>query len=72
MDNKITSTVTIKGMACGMCVKHVEKALLNVNGVEAVNIDLKKANAEITFDSSCCSLETLKQAVSDAGYEMVL
>jgi copper chaperone len=35
-----TINLTVSGMTCGACVKHVEKAIHSVAGVERVEVDL--------------------------------
>ena len=46
---------------------HVEKALKEVAGVTEVTVSLENKNAVVTGDAS---VEALKQAVVDAGYEV--
>ena len=52
---------------CAHCQAHVEKALKEVAGVTEVTVSLENKNAVVTGDAS---VETLKQAVVDAGYEV--
>ncbi len=61
--------IKINGMQCDHCRATVEKALNAVNGVKA-RVDLKKKTAYLEL-SAPVSDETLKKAVSDAGYEPV-
>ncbi len=35
-----TINLTVSGMTCGACVKHVEKAINSITGVEKVEVDL--------------------------------
>ncbi len=62
-----TETYTVKGMTCGGCVRHVEKALKNTPGVTAVTVDLASASATV---EGSASFETLVVQVAEAGYEM--
>ncbi len=63
-----TQTYTVKGMTCGGCVRHVEKALKAAPGVESVIVDL--ANARATVEGTA-PFEVLAARVAEAGYEMV-
>lgn len=63
----MTTTISIEGMMCAHCQAHVEKALKEVAGVTEVTVSLENKNAVVTGDAS---VETLKQAVVDAGYEV--
>ncbi len=60
-------TMKIKGMMCQHCVAHVKKALEGT-GAQA-DVDLDKGEARITAGADI-SAETLKKAVTDAGYEV--
>ena len=60
-------TMKIKGMMCQHCVAHVKKALEGA-GAQA-EVDLEKGEARITAGADI-SVETLKAAVTDAGYEV--
>lgn len=62
-----TETYTVKGMTCGGCVRHVEKALKATPGVTAVTVDLANASATVT---GTASFESLAAQVAEAGYEM--
>ena len=61
--------LTIKGMSCGHCVMHVEKALNAIQGVLA-NVDLS-TNKAVLIMNQPVSDEILKKAVADAGYEVI-
>lgn len=66
-ESTMTTTISIEGMMCAHCQAHVEKALKEVAGVTEVAVSLENKNAVVTGDAS---VETLKQAVVDAGYEV--
>lgn len=62
-------TIKIEGMMCQHCRGAVEKALNAMDGVNAqVSLEDKAAYAEISGDVTD---EMLKQAVTEAGYEVV-
>ncbi|MDK2893158.1 copper ion binding protein [Methanohalophilus sp.] len=61
--------IKVKGMSCGHCKMAVEKALMAVEGVESASVDLEKGKADITYDPSKASVESMKKAVVDAGYQ---
>ena len=61
----------VKGMTCASCAGRVEKSLLKVPGVITASVNLATEQVSLTLlpdteDSA------LKQAVADAGYELVL
>lgn len=60
--------IKIEGMMCQHCRAAVEKALSAVDGVESVEVSLEKKCAVV---SGSASYDVLKQAIIDAGYEVV-
>lgn len=62
-------TLKIEGMMCKHCQARVEKALKAVPGAETVTVDLEAKTAEIT---GTAAPEALKQAVIDAGYQVIV
>ncbi|QHQ62631.1 heavy metal transporter [Anaerocolumna sedimenticola] len=61
--------IKIEGMTCSHCQARVEKALNSITGVDA-KVDLKKKAAVVSLDSDI-SDSVFKDAVSEAGYEVV-
>ena len=66
-----TITLNIQGMTCGGCVKSVTNALNQVAGVQSVDVSLDHNNATISFDDSQVQQSTLKEAIEDAGFDLV-
>ena len=58
-------TLKIEGMMCQHCVAHVTKALQGVEGVENVEVNLKKKTATLTTE---VDNETLVKVIEAAGY----
>lgn len=65
----MTKTITIDGMMCTHCTGRVEKALNALEGVQAV-VSLENKNAVCTITGDV-SDDTLRQTVTDAGYDVV-
>jgi copper chaperone CopZ len=42
-----TINLTVSGMTCGACVKHVEKAINSIAGVEKVEVDLASGAVKV-------------------------
>jgi Cu2+-exporting ATPase len=62
-------TLKIEGMMCQHCVAHVTKALQGVEGVESVEVNLKKKTAVVVLANEV-SNETLTSVIVEAGYEV--
>ena len=64
--NTMTKTISIEGMMCQNCVKHVSKALNAMEGVTA-EVSLENNNAVCTLTAPVTD-EALKAAVEEEGY----
>ena len=62
--------IMINGMMCAHCQAHVEKALSALGGVTSAKADLEKKQATVTLAAPVSDQE-LKDAVTEAGYEVV-
>jgi Cu+-exporting ATPase len=62
--------LSIGGMSCAGCVATVEKALEGVEGVKKASVNFADHTASVVTDTDAAPLvQTLVQAVVDAGYE---
>lgn len=59
-------TFKISGMSCDHCRRRVEKALNEIEGVKAV-VTLNPPVATVEFSDNPLSVETMQQALSEAG-----
>jgi len=59
----------VEGMSCQHCVKAVTNALTSLEGVTNVKVDLKNKKVEVEGNNLVDQL--LKEAVEDAGYDVV-
>ena len=63
-------TLNIEGMVCMNCVKHVDKALREVQGVQNVTVSLENKSAQVQLGQDVTDA-VLRTAVEDAGYEVI-
>ena len=66
-DINMEMVIKVEGMMCNHCKAHVEKACMQVNGTQNAVVDLQAKQVTVT---GTASLEALKQAITDAGYEI--
>lgn len=63
------TTVKIKGMSCNHCVMAVTKALMEIDGVKGVEVDLAKGEA--TFDEATpVDMDIVRAQIKKAGYDI--
>ena len=64
-----SATYTVSGMTCSHCVLSVTEEVSEVAGVAAVAVELATGRLDIT--GAGFSDEAVKDAVADAGYEVI-
>jgi copper ion binding protein len=64
--------ISIRGMSCMHCVKRVKNALLEVEGVTSVDVNLELAKATVDYDESKTTKTQLHQAIEEAGYSVII
>ena len=68
---KTKADIAVTGMTCASCVGRVERALGKVQGVDEAAVNIATEKATVTFDPKLVSLESLRKAITDAGYGVV-
>jgi copper chaperone len=63
------TTLQVEGMSCEHCVKAVTNALTALEGVASAQVSLKNKAAQVQYDPSKVSLELIKAAIREEGYE---
>ena len=64
-------TLNVEGMSCSHCVNAVTKAVSALEGVSGVNVDLEGKTVTVDFDADQVSLESIKEAIEEEGYDVV-
>jgi copper chaperone len=63
------TTLKVEGMTCRSCVRHVDGALREVEGVCEVNVQFERGQVVVRHDSEAANVNALVEALRDAGYE---
>jgi len=63
-------TLSIGGMGCDACCTRIEKALLKLNGIKSASVNLADQKAAVTYDPDKLQLSSIKEAITDEGYEV--
>ena len=69
---QLKQTFPVTGMTCASCVLHVEKALKAEPGVEDVSVNLATNTAQVSWQQGRTDSQHLKQAVRNAGYDLLV
>lgn len=63
------TNLKIEGMHCAGCSTRLERVLNNLEGVETAHVSLEEKKATIKYDETKISLESIKEAIDDAGFK---
>lgn len=69
-EDTMEKTLTIKGMMCAHCQKHVHDALAKMDGVTDVTVDLEAGKADVKASREIPQ-EDFRKVIEEAGYELV-
>lgn len=64
-------TLKVGGMSCQHCQQAVTKALMGLDGVQEVKVDLKEGLVKVVYNPIEVGLPEFKEAIEDAGYEVL-
>jgi Cu+-exporting ATPase len=62
----------VQGMTCAACQAHVERALRDTPGVTSASVNLMTHSARVIYEPAVTRLESLFDAVREAGYDAAL
>ena len=65
-----TLDFTVRGMTCGSCANRVQRTLGKQPGVATAEVNFATATVHVVLGEPAANVETLKIAVSKAGYEL--
>ncbi len=65
-------SLPVRGMHCASCAGSVARALQALPGVEDATVNLATERVRVEFDSGSVELAALAEAVSSAGFELVM
>ncbi len=68
-DNEMKKVLTVEGMMCPHCQKHVHDALSTLEGVAEVDVNLETKEATVTLEKDV-DVQVLTDAVVSAGYSV--
>lgn len=72
MASTTKETYPVLGMSCASCAARVDKTLNKQAGVKSASVNFATAMAMVEFDPQQCSAQSLRQAVQDAGYDLLI
>jgi copper chaperone len=65
-----TEILSVNGMSCSHCVHAIKTSVLALKGSKDVEVDLSAKTVKIEYDAEKLSLDSIKLAIVDAGYDI--
>lgn len=65
-------TIPVIGMACAACSANVERKLNSLPGIISASVSLPGRSALVDYDPQRITLEGMKRAINDIGYDLVI
>lgn len=65
------TTLNVEGMTCSHCEQSVRNALQELNGVNAVDVQLASGKVDIAFDDSNITMIDIRNAIEEQGYNVI-
>lgn len=62
----------VLGMSCASCAARVDKTLNSQPGVQEASVNYASATAQVVYDADVCSPLSLKAAVQNVGYDLLV
>jgi copper chaperone CopZ len=69
-DNKMETVLSVEGMSCEHCERHVKNALEEINGVQSAKASHVEKKVVIEHENDV-NIEELIAAIVEVGYETV-
>ncbi|MDR2842245.1 MAG: sulfite exporter TauE/SafE family protein [Spirochaetaceae bacterium] len=66
-----TETIYIGGMSCVNCQSTIEKKLKSTAGIESAVVSYSTSSAELVYDESLISFESIKQIITNLHYTVL-
>lgn len=63
------AVIPVEGMTCGSCAGKVKTALMALDGVQAVNVDVAQGEAHVDYDEAKITIAAIVKAIADTGYK---
>lgn len=61
----------VDGMSCAHCEKRVKNALLQLSGVNNVEVDLEDKIVHVNYNQSIIKVKEISREIEEQGYDVV-
>jgi copper chaperone len=68
MTQEKRTVLSVEGMTCASCIRHIDRALRQLEGVTLVDVDMRDQKVTVRHDESETPLSSVVEALAEAGY----
>ena len=61
--------INIPTAQCGMCAVTIEDALIKVDGIKKINVDMDALKVTVAYDVEIVDVISIESVISNAGYQ---
>ena len=66
----IVADIAVAGMSCQNCADKIDAALSQLDGVKAVEVNLKEGVAQVKYDAALVTVPAMQQSITKLGYSI--
>lgn len=66
-----TINLQVSGMSCQHCVKAVTDSVMELDGVEKVDVSLENGSVDVSYSDAALDSGKIAEAIEDQGYDVV-
>jgi copper chaperone len=66
-----TIALKVEGMSCNHCVNAIEGNVGKLEGIDEIKVNLSHGIVDVKYNPSTISLDQIKEAVEDQGYDVI-
>jgi copper chaperone len=68
MTEEKKTVLSVEGMTCASCIRHIDRALRQLEGVTLVDVDMRGQKVTVRHDEIETPLADVVEALAEAGY----
>ncbi len=72
MEGIKTEILPVLEMSCAACANNVESTVKKLSGIKEASVNFATNTLKVSFDSSEITLQNIRAAVQDAGYDLII
>jgi copper ion binding protein len=64
--------LNVEGITCDHCVKTVKEAIIKIDGILSIEVDIEKKQVTVVFDEKIAKSQDVVEAIGEVGFEVMI